>query len=133
MCPDISPLHGEPGQQRLETVRPAYGGWQQRRVQAYASPAASTSPRPLAPDSANARLALPLGELAVADKRLPPRASAAVGIPCYKHRDFHLNRLRQKPLGSLASHCCEGIHSRERWMGKGKRSMFLYGVFTPAE
>jgi hypothetical protein len=54
------------------------------------------------PDGANACLDVPLGEVAVLYDGLPTLDIPAVGIPCQKHRDFHLNGLRQKPLGSLA-------------------------------
>jgi len=71
-------------------------------MNAYPRPTAVPHPWHLHPDGADACLDVSLGEIAVAYKRLPTLTIAAVGIPCSKHRDFHLNRLGQKPLGTLA-------------------------------
>ena len=71
-------------------------------MKAYPRPTPITHPRHLHPDGTNARLDVPLRERTVADERLLLRAIPVVRIWCEQYRDFHLNRLRQESLRSLA-------------------------------
>jgi hypothetical protein len=57
---------------------------------------------------------------------------ASVGILGEQHRDFGLNRLRQESLRSLAEEFRHRVLSRQLWMWKRNRRMFVQGVSTPS-
>jgi hypothetical protein len=55
-------------------------------------PTAVPHPRPLHLDGADARLDVPLGEIAVPDDGLPALAIASVGLGGSPHGNFHFDR-----------------------------------------
>ena len=101
-------------------------------MKVYPRPTPIPHPWHLHPDGTNARLDVPLREIAVADDRLPTRAIPVVSILCEQQSDFHLNRLCQESVRSLASHRCSGVLRCQLWMGKGNYSILLHGVSTPS-
>jgi len=75
-------------------------------VKLYPRPTAVPHPWHRHPHSTNARLDVPLGEIAVPDDSLPPLGIASISVLGSQHGNFHLKRLRQEWPGALASDLC---------------------------